>query len=68
MMNIFKSLYNLFNFKEKSDLKTIAELQSFNILQNKIEKEKRARTYISEINQKYNKISKRENNLTKKGY
>ncbi len=47
---------------------TIAELQSFNILQNKIEKEKRARTYISEINQKYNKISKRENNLTKKGY
>ena len=47
---------------------TIAELNAFNLRKEKIEKGKRSRAYISEINQKYNKISKRENNLTKKGY
>ena len=47
---------------------TISELNSLKLLEKKIEKEKRARAYISEINQKYNKISRRENNFTKKGY
>ena len=39
---------------------TISELKAFNIREEKIEKERRFRAYISEINQKNNKIRKRE--------
>jgi len=40
---------------------TISELKAFNI-RKKIEEERRFRAYISEINQRHNKISKRERN------
>ena len=66
MKNPFKLILNLFNFKEKTSHMTIAELNSFNLRKEKIEKEKRSRAYISEINQRYNKIRKRENNLFRK--
>ena len=39
---------------------TISELNAFNIREEKIEKERRFRAYISEINQRHNKIKKRE--------
>ena len=42
---------------------TISELNSLKLLEKKIEKEKRARAYISEINRKYSNIRKRENNF-----
>ncbi len=38
---------------------TISELKAFNISEQKIEKERRFRSYISEINQRHNKIRKR---------
>ena len=41
---------------------TISELKAFNIREEKIKKERRFRAYISEINQRYNKIRKRERN------
>ena len=45
---------------------TISELKAFNIRKEKIEKEKRFRAYISEINQRYNKIRKRGRNSLSK--
>ena len=45
---------------------TIAELKAFNIRKEKIEKERRFRAYISEINQRHNKIRKRERNSIRK--
>ena len=66
MKNFFKSLLNLFNFKEKTIHMTISELKAFNICEEKIEKERRFRAYISEINQRYNKIRKRERNSLRK--
>ena len=39
---------------------TISELKAFNICEEKIEKERIFRAYISEINQRYNKIIKRK--------
>ena len=39
---------------------TISELKAFNICEEKIEKERRFRAYISEINQRHNNISKSE--------
>jgi len=41
---------------------TIAELKAFNLHQVKIEKQKKFRAYISEINEKYKKMRKRERN------
>jgi len=66
MKNFFKSLLNLFNIKEKTIHMTISELNAFNIREEKIEKERRFRAYISEINQRYNKIRKRERNSLRK--
>ena len=66
MKNFFKSLLNLFNFKEKTNHMTISELKAFNIREERIEKEKKFRAYISEINQRYNKIRKRESNSLRK--
>ena len=60
MKNFYKSLLKIFNFKEKIYYMTIAELKAFNLRENKIEKEKRFRAYISEINQRYNKMRKRQ--------
>ena len=45
---------------------TISELKAFNIREEKIEKERRFRAYISEINQRYNKIRARERNSLRK--
>ena len=51
MKKTFESLLNLFNLKEKTNQMTIAELNAFNLRKEKIEKGKRSRAYISEINQ-----------------
>jgi len=45
---------------------TISELKAFNILEEKIEKERRFRAYVSEINKRHNKIRKRERNSLRK--
>ena len=66
MKNLFKPLLKLFNFKEKINHMTISELKAFNIREEKIEKEKRFRAYILEINQRNNKIRKRERNPLRK--
>ena len=66
MKNFFKSLLNLFKIKEKTIHMTISELKAFNILEEKIEKERRFRAYVSEINKRHNKIRKREKNSLRK--
>ena len=68
MKNFFKSLLNLFNIKEKTIHMTISELNAFNIREEKIEKVRRFRAYISEINQRHNKIRKRERNSLRKAF
>ena len=45
---------------------TISELKAFNIREEKIEKERRFRAYVSEINERYNKIRKKERNSLRK--
>ena len=45
---------------------TISELKAFNIREEKIEKERRFRAYVSEINERYNKMRKRERNSLRK--
>ena len=62
MKKFFKSLLYFFNFKEETSYMTIAELKAFNLHQVKIEKQKKFRAYISEINEKYKKMRKRERN------
>ncbi len=66
MKNPFKSILNFFNLKENTYHMTIAELKAFKLSKEKIEKEKRSRAYISEINQRYNKMRKREKNFFRK--
>ena len=66
MKNISKLLLNLFNFKERTNHMTIAELKAFNLHQVKIEKQKRFRAYISEINERYNKMRNRERSSLRK--
>ena len=62
MKNPFKQL-NLFKFKEKKNILTIAEQKELELRKEKIEKAIRSRAYISEINQRYNKMTdkKRKN-------
>ena len=62
MKNPFNQL-NLFKSKEKKTLLTIAEQRDLEIRKEKIEKAIRSRAYISEINQRYNKMTdkKRKN-------
>ena len=45
---------------------TISELKAFNIRKEKSEKERKFRAYISEINQRHNKIRQRERNSLRK--
>ena len=45
---------------------TISELKAFNIREEKFEKERRFRAYVSEINKRYNKMRKRERNSLRK--
>ena len=66
MKKFFKLLLNFFNFKEKANHMTIAELKAFNLYQVKIEKQKRFRAYISEINERYKNMRKREKNSISK--
>ncbi len=42
---------------------SIAELKAFNLLKEKIQKGKRSKAYISEINQRYYKMRKKEKNF-----
>ena len=63
MMNLFKQL-NLFNFKENKTLLTIEEQKEQELRKEKIEKAIRSRAYISDINQRYNKmIEKKKKNF-----
>ena len=45
---------------------TISELKAFNIREEKIEKERIFRAYISEINQRHNRLRKRQRNSLRK--
>ena len=67
MKNPLKLLLNFFNSNEKNNLMTIDELRDINLRKEKIEKAIKFRAFISEINQKYNKINdpKRRNFLKK---
>ena len=66
MKNLFRALLNLLNLKEKSNYMTIAELKAFNLRKEKIEKEKRSRAYISEINKRNNNMRKSKKNFFRK--
>ena len=46
----------LFNSSEDNDLKSIDELRALRLRNQKIENDKKARKYISEINEKYKKM------------
>ena len=59
MMNPFKQL-NLFNSKDKKPLLSIAKQKELEIRKEKIEKAIRSRAYISDINQRYNKMTDRK--------
>ena len=59
MMNPFKQL-NLFNSQDKQPLLTIGEQKELEIRKKKIEKAIRSRAYISDINQRYNKMTDRK--------
>ena len=63
MNNLFKSLSKLFSSEEKNKPLTIEELRDLKIRKEKIEKGIKSRTYISEINQRYIKMTdiKRKN-------
>ena len=63
MKKLIKNFLNLFNSREKVNLNTIKDLRDLKLRKEKIEKEIKARAYISEINQRYNKMTdkKRKN-------
>ena len=52
----------LFNSSEDNDLKSIDELRALRLLNQKIENDKKARNYISEINQRYKKMKDKNSN------
>ena len=58
-MNPIKLLFKLFSSKEKKKTITKEELRELKLRKEKIEKAIKSRTYISEINQRYNKMSDR---------
>tara|TARA_Y100000739_G_C20517563_1_gene422516 strand:- start:47 stop:256 length:210 start_codon:yes stop_codon:yes gene_type:complete len=62
MKNPLKSLFKLFSSKEKKKTLTIEELRDLKLRKEKIEKAIKSRTYISEINQRYNKMTDRKRN------
>ena len=47
---------------------TISELKAFNIREEKIEKERKFRAYVSKINERYNKLRIRERNSLRKAF
>ena len=50
------------NFNEDDGLMSIEDLRALRLRKKKIENDKRARKYILDINQRYRKMSTRENN------
>ena len=56
MKKLIKNFLNLSNSREKANLTTIEDLRALKLRKEKIEKEIKSRAYISEINQRYNKI------------
>ena len=57
---------NHFNSSEDKELISIEELRALRLSKQKIENDKKARKYISEINQRYRKmIDKKNKNLFK---
>ena len=62
MMKPFKQI-NLFNSQDKKLLLTIAEQKELEIRKEKIEKAIRSRAYISDINQRYNKMTDRKRKI-----
>ncbi len=63
MKKLIRNFLNLFNSREKANLRTIEDLRALQLRKEKIEKEIKSRAYISEINQRYNKMKdkKRKN-------
>ena len=59
IMKPFKQI-NLFNSQDKKLLLTIADQKELEIRKEKIEKAIRSRAYISDINQRYNKMTDRK--------
>lgn len=54
--------FNLFNSNKDDNLMSIEELRALRLRKQKIERNKKARKYILDINQRYRKISGRKNN------
>ena len=50
------------NFKEDDGLMSIEDLRALRLRKKKIERDKKARKYIQDINQRYRKISTRKSN------
>ena len=63
MKKLILNFLNLFNFREKTTHNTIENLRDLQLRKEKIEKGIKSRAYISEINQRYNKMKdkKRKN-------
>ena len=55
--------FNLFNSNKDDNLMSIEELRALRLRKQKIERNKKARKYILDINQRYRKISGRKNNI-----
>ena len=50
------------NFNEDDGLMSIEDLKALSLRKKKIEKDKKARNYILDINQRYRKMSSRKSN------
>ena len=58
--------FDNFNFNQANSLMSIEDLRALRLRKQKIEREKKARKYILEINQRYRKISgPKSNNFLK---
>ena len=54
--------FDLFNFHQDDGLMSIEDLKALRIQKQKIEREKKARKYIQDINQRYRKIRVNKSN------
>ena len=54
--------FDLFNSNQDNSLMSIEELRALRLRKQKIESDKKARKYISEINQRYRKMSTQKSN------
>ena len=62
MKKLIRNFLNLFNSREKANLRTIEDLRALQLRKEKIEKEIKSRAYISEINRRYNKMKDKKRN------